>query len=104
MVNPFPGTGWMGHPGGMTTRDGHSTPVRQFRVTVTEDLDHRATDVHLSWRSFPCSATKWDGQAWFSVPKSDVLPIKSQEALRDLLAVLACVPWHEGATPRRPRP
>jgi hypothetical protein len=88
--------------GGMTTDEAGTRPVRQFRVTVTEDLDHSATDVFLQWRSFPCAATKWDGHAWFSVPRSEVLPITSQEALRDLLAALSCVPWQEGARyPRR---
>jgi len=86
----------------MTTDDGVTRPVRQFRVTVTEDLDHSATDVFLQWRSFPCAATKWDGSAWFSVARSEVLPITSQEALRDLLAALACAPWQEGRRyPRR---
>jgi hypothetical protein len=85
----------------MTSDEGPSRPVRQFRVSVTEDLDHRACDVHLSWRSFPCAANKWDGHAWFSVPSSEVLPITNQEALRDLLAVVSCVPWTEGKYPRR---
>jgi len=76
-------------------------PVRQWRITVTEDLDHHATDVHLSWRSFPCRADKWDSHMWFSVPRTEQLPIVSQEALRDLLAALSCVPWTEGKTPRR---
>jgi hypothetical protein len=86
----------------MSEQSGDSTPVRQFRVSVTEDLEHRATDVLLQWRSFPCPASHWDGHAWFSVPRTEVLPITSQEALRDVLAALACVPWQEGARyPRR---
>jgi len=84
----------------MTADSSDSTPVRQFRITVTEDLDHTATTLHLSWRSFPCAATKWDGHRWFTVPKGEVLPLNSQEALRDLLAAVSCVPWHEGRYPR----
>lgn len=85
----------------MTRPEQPPLPVRQWRVTITEDLDHSSIDFHLSWRTFPCRADRWDAHRWFSVPFHEVLPVTSQEALRDLLAALSCVPWTEGKYPRR---
>ncbi len=70
-------------------------PVRQFRVTVTEDLHHDQVSVLLSWRTFPCAATHWDGH-WATVVPSPPLPITSQEALREVLATIAARPWVNG--------
>lgn len=77
------------------------TPLRQWRVTITEDLAHGQRTACLSWRTFPCAADKWDGRQWYTFPSVGALPITSQEALRDLLSDLAASPWHEGRYPRR---
>lgn len=84
----------------MTIDSGRSTPLRQFRVTITEDLHEGERHAHLSWRTFPCAATKWDGAMWYRFPSSSLLAVTSQEALRDLLQELGSQPWHEGRYPR----
>lgn len=88
----------------MTTSPRPAAPLRQWRVTITEDLHHGQRTACLSWRTFPCRADKWDGHQWYTFPSAMALPVTSQEALRDLLADLAAEPWHEGRYPRRDRP
>lgn len=88
----------------MTASEDAHLPLRQWRVTVTEDLADGARHAHLSWRTFPCAATKWDGSMWCTIQPTGLLAITSQEALREVLGALAAQPWHEGRYPKRPRP
>ena len=81
------------------TTDSHR-PVRQFRVTITEDHDGNATHAQLAWRTFPCAATKWDGSRWYTFPPHACPPITSVDALRGLLASLAAGEWYEARYPR----
>ena len=85
------------------TRDPNA-PLRQWRVTINEDLHFLTRTAHLSWRTFPCRADKWDGSRFYTFPSDGLLPVTSQEALRDLLGDLAEHPWHEGRYPLRSRP
>lgn len=75
-------------------------PLRQWRVTITEDRDGNALVAALSWRTFPCEASHWDETRWFDVPASGCAPIVSQEALRAILGELAAEEW---TLRRRPR-
>lgn len=77
-----------------------SRPVRQFRVVVTESPFKPSLSVLLSWRTFPCIATHWDGVAAAEVPW-DGSPITSQEALREALSSLAAEDWTMGPVVRR---
>lgn len=85
----------------MTQSAPEPRPLRQWRVTITEDLHEGQRHAHLSWRTFPCRADKWDGQQWYTFETRLDLPITSQEALRDLLLDLAEQPWHDGRYPRK---
>ena len=85
----------------MDTESEQSAPLRQWRVTITEDGAYRQRSVLLSWRTFPCTAAHWDGHATFTFPSTPDLPITSQEALRDLLGDLAAAPWVDGLRQRR---
>ena len=78
-----------------------SRPLRQWRVTITEDREGRAVHAHLSWRTFPCAATKWDGSRWFTIEHSQRAPIVSLDALRDLLGVISRGEWVEARYPRQ---
>lgn len=84
----------------MTTESG-SRPVRQWRVTITEDRDGNATHAHLAWRTFPCVATKWDASRWYTFAAHECTPITSLEALKGLLADLAVADWYEARYPRQ---
>jgi hypothetical protein len=75
--------------------------LRQFRVTVTEDLVDGFQYAHLSWRTFPCEASRWDGHLWCTLPGPGPLPTTSQEALRAVLGALAAEPWQDAKRPRR---
>jgi hypothetical protein len=68
---------------------------------VTEDLADGLQYAQLSWRTFPCEATRWDGSMWCTLPGPGPLPVTSQEALRAVLGALAENPWHEARYPRR---
>lgn len=81
-----------------------TTPLRQFRITINEDGEAGATHAHLSWRTFPCSATHWDGSLWCTIQEPGPLPVTSQEALRAVLAALVDQPWIEARYPRPRRP
>lgn len=84
----------------VSASEGRSGRVRQFRVTVTEDPQSTVLRVSLSWRTFPCAATKWDGVFSASVSSSGA-PIQSQAALRAVLRDLAVAEWDEGVRYRR---
>jgi len=77
----------------MTYSEDVSLPLRQWRVTITEDLHHSASTALLSWRTFPCRADHWDEHRWFTFGGPAVLPITSQEALREALGAMAQEPW-----------
>jgi hypothetical protein len=77
-----------------------TTPLRQFRVTITEDPRGPGMTVNLSWRAFPCSAAHWDGHWVAQVSGLDAGPIESQEHLRMVLEHLAGIPWENGIYPR----
>lgn len=85
----------------MTQSADPARPVRQWRVSITEDVHHGSRIAHLSWRTYPCAADHWDGSRFYTFPSSQLLPITSQEALRDLLEELAAEPWQEARYPRR---
>lgn len=74
--------------------------LRQFSVTLTEHGARATLTVLLRWRSFPCTASHWDGMASAEVPWSGG-PIQSQQALRDALGMLAVTDWQTGPVPRR---
>lgn len=40
------------------------TPVRQWRITVTEDPSSALYRAHLEWRTFPARHDHWDGRLW----------------------------------------
>lgn len=88
----------------MTTSEDQHLPLRQFRVTVTEDLADGCRHARLSWRTFPCAADHWDGSMWCQVPAPGPLAITSQEALREVLGAIAGEPWTEGKYPAARRP
>lgn len=71
-------------------------PLRQFRVTIVETPENRRLGVTLSWRTFPCAATVWDGHATAWVAPPGDMPLDSQDALRAVLEVLAGEPWKVG--------
>lgn len=75
--------------------------MRQFRVTVIDDPESPLLDITLSWRAFPCAATKWDGQWTAQVPRGGSHRISSQEALREVLAAVGSRPWQAGIVHRR---
>jgi len=84
---------------GMSDETRGSTALRQFRVTITEDLVDGFQHAHLSWRTFPCEASRWEGHMWAVINGPGPLPITSQEALRAVLGALAGEPWQERAYP-----
>lgn len=85
----------------MTKSEEGSRPIRQFRVTLTEDRNGLVTHAMLSWRTFPCAATKWDGQRWYTFPAHETTLITSVDALRGLLLALGEGPWYESRYPRQ---
>ncbi len=78
-----------------------SRPLRQWRITITEDRDGNATHAHLSWRTFPCAATKWDASRWYTFAPHETTMITSLDALRGLLGALAEGEWVEARYPRQ---
>lgn len=69
--------------------------IRQFRVTITEQPLTNELQVGLRWRLFPCEAMHWDGYYSCLLP-ADLLPINSEEALRQALAQVALEGWDRG--------
>lgn len=84
----------------MTEDHAASTPLRQFRVTLTENRDHTIAAVHLSWRSFPCRADQWDGYRWYATDRVSSSPVSSVDALRALLLAIGEGEWYEARYPR----
>lgn len=74
--------------------------IRQFRITISEHTNDSGLSVSLSWRTFPCAATKWDGHATYEVEGGE-RPVQSQEALRSVLSELSLAPWTMGPPGRR---
>lgn len=70
------------------------TPVRQWRVTITEVPSLGLYDVGLSWRSFPCKADEWDGHQ-YSQRLAPGARIRSAEDLEALLALAVGGAWYE---------
>lgn len=85
----------------MTNSSGPTRPIRQFRVTLTEDREGNVTHAQLAWRTFPCAATRWDGQRWYTFPAYASEPVTSVDALRGLLLALGEGPWYEARYPRQ---
>lgn len=86
----------------MTEPRDDTHPVRQFRVTITEDRDGRCRAAMLSWRTFPCAASKWDGTRWYTFEETEQLPVTTLAALRDCLATISVGEWQEARYPRQP--
>lgn len=85
----------------MTANTAGSRPLRQWRVTLTEDREGNVTHAMVAWRTFPCAATHWDGQRWYTFPSYAATPVTSIDALRGMLLQLGEGPWYESRYPRR---
>lgn len=83
----------------MTKSEPHY-PLRQWRVTITEDRESRAWFVMLAWRTFPCRADHWDDHRSYTVPTHARAPITSLDALRALLGEISEGDWEQGNRPR----
>lgn len=78
------------------------TPVRQWRITLTEGQLPGLYLVGLGWRTFPCRASDWDGQR-YSQFVTGAERISDPEDLRSILAAAVDGDWYEDVRHARAR-
>lgn len=77
------------------------TPVRQWRITITEGQLPGLYLVGLGWRTFPCRASDWDGQRYSQFVTGGER-IESPEDLRAVLLAAVDGEWYEDVRHARP--
>lgn len=68
------------------------TPIRQWRLSLTEQPTSAAYTASLKWRTFPCRADAWHGSRAATV-LSVGPPIRSAEDLEAVVALFVGVDW-----------
>lgn len=86
----------------MSDAAANRTPVRQWRITITEGQLPGLYLVGLGWRTFPCRASEWDGQRYSQFVTGGPR-IESPDDLRDVLLAAVEGDWYEDVRHARPR-
>lgn len=73
-------------------------PPRQWQLTLTETSDAAVYRCTMRWRTFPCRANEWHGNATASVFCVGA-PIRSGEDLEGVLSLFIGADW-EPVSPR----
>ena len=80
-----------------TMIDGAARPmVKQYRVTIEDNPERSHLEVCLSWRTFPCRGSEWQGRMYATVDRPIVGPVGSDADLAAVLRALTNAPWQGG--------